>query len=162
MRVTIISDKCLTFASLFQAFYLFLFLGAAVAYVISADSIRGELGATTPYDNSSVHQIFLLEFLMTFLLVAVVLSVIDPHRGAKGLGSTPLAIGVCVAGCLCSGIPYTGSLNPVRTLGPAVMMGIWKFHWVYWAATMLGGFVAGLVYRFILKVKYRGYNLDEQ
>ncbi|CAD0197944.1 unnamed protein product [Chrysodeixis includens] len=136
--------------------------GAAVAHVISAESIRGNLGATIPYEHSSSLQTFLLEFLMTFLLVAVVLSVLDPYRGAKGLGSTPLAIGVCIAGCICSGTPYTGSLNPVRTLGPAVIMGIWKFHWGYWAATMLGGFVAGLVYRFILRIKYRVYQFDEQ
>ncbi|KAJ8720408.1 hypothetical protein PYW07_012451 [Mythimna separata] len=137
-------------------------LGAAVAYAVSSDAIKGNLGATVPFPYSKAVQIFVLEFLMTFLLVAVVLSVTDYARGARGLGSSSLAIGICITGCLCSSLPYTGSLNPVRTLGPAVVMNIHHMHWVYWVAPLLGGLVAGLVYRCVLGVCRKNLVLEQE
>nr|XP_021181091.2 aquaporin AQPAn.G [Helicoverpa armigera] len=134
--------------------------GAAVAHAVSSKGIRGNLGATIPYEHTEPMQVFALEFLMTFLLVAVVLSVIDLRRGARGLGSASLAIGLCVSGCLCSCLPYTGSINPARTLGPAVIMNIYDVHWAYWAGPILGGFNAGLFYRVVLRVHREEYNLE--
>ena len=43
---------------------------------------------------------------------------------------------------LCGGVvtgPFTGgSFNPARSLGPAVIGGVWTAHWLYWAAPILG------------------------
>ncbi|XP_022826737.1 aquaporin AQPAn.G-like [Spodoptera litura] len=136
--------------------------GSAVAYLVSAAKIRGNLGATLPYTETRHEQAFALEFLMTFLLVSVVLSVLDSKRGSRGLGSSPLAIGMCITGCYCASIPYTSSLNPVRSLGPAVMMGIYDAVWVYWAGPLSGGLVAGIVYRFFLGVSHYEYNLRKR
>ncbi|KAH9640048.1 hypothetical protein HF086_017609 [Spodoptera exigua] len=136
--------------------------GSGVAYLVSVEKIKGNLGATVPYTETRSDQAFALEFLMTFLLVSVVLSVLDPKRGSRGLGSSPLAIGICITGCLCSSIPYTSSLNPVRSLGPAVIMGIYEVFWVYWVGPLLGGLVAGIVYRFVLGVTHNEYILRKQ
>ncbi|KAJ8719836.1 hypothetical protein PYW08_012011 [Mythimna loreyi] len=136
--------------------------GARVAYAISAEMIREQLGATVPFEHSTRGQIFAWEFLMTFLLVAVVLSVTDYDRGARGLGSSSLAIGICITGCISASHPYTGSLNPVRSLGPAVVMGVYNSHCIYWAGPLLGGLVAGLVYRFVLGVNRRENSLEEE
>ncbi|XP_075977005.1 aquaporin-like [Anticarsia gemmatalis] len=129
--------------------------GAAVAYAVAANSLRGNLGATTPYSQSEVPEIFALEFLMTFLVVAVTLSVTDMNRGARGLGSGPLAIGLAITACICACHPYTMSMNPIRSLGPALMTNIWYDHWVYWVGPLAGGSVAGLVYRFLLSPVYK-------
>ncbi|XP_034833101.1 aquaporin AQPAe.a-like [Maniola hyperantus] len=125
-------------------------LGAFVAYAVTHSNLRQDLGATIPHKDLRADQVFGLEFIMTFILVSVVLSVLDTRRCDRGLGSGPLAIGLSITACQVSAFLYTGSLNPIRSLGPAVVMNIWTKHWVYWLGPILGGVAAGLTYRFIL------------
>jgi len=47
-------------------------------------------------------------------------------------------------------VPLTGaSVNPARTFGPALISGFWEFHWLYWAAPILGGIIAGLIMNYV-------------
>lgn len=41
------------------------------------------------------------------------------------------------------------SVNPARTFGPALISGFWEFHWLYWAAPILGGIIAGLIMNYV-------------
>ncbi|KOB69713.1 Aquaporin AQP-Gra1 [Operophtera brumata] len=107
--------------------------------------------------------IFALELLLTFLIVGVALSVTDHTRGAKGLGSAPLAIGLSITACESSCTFYSVGMNPVRMLCPAVVAAWstkahhtsndWSRIWIYCAAPLVGGLLAGLVYRFVLNLK---------
>lgn len=44
------------------------------------------------------------------------------------------------------------SLNPARSLAPALLHGEWQHHWVYWVGPLLGSAVAVLVHRLVLRV----------
>ena len=63
-------------------------------------------------------------------------------------------------------VPLTGaSVNPARTFGPALISGFWEFHWLYWAAPILGGIIAGLIMNYRLcktrqKKKHNFYNTN--
>jgi aquaporin Z len=97
------------------------------------------LGATLP--SGSVGQSFWLEVILTAMLMMTVLSV---STGAKEKGVTAaIAIGGVVglealfAGPICG-----ASMNPARSLGPALMSGQTQHLWVYLVATTLGAVLA--------------------
>lgn len=116
-------------------------IGSLIAYFLTDDSHRGTLSASLHHQSITAFQAFGLEVLMTFVLVSVFLSI-----GAYNL-TGPLVTGLCLTGCQCSAVGLTASLNPAKSLGPAVVMGIWKDHWIYWAGPLLGGLLAGSLRR---------------
>ncbi|NJR42962.1 MAG: MIP family channel protein [Akkermansiaceae bacterium] len=97
------------------------------------------LGATLP--SGSVSQSFLLEVILTAMLMLVILSV---STGEKEKGITAaIAIGatVCLeamfAGPICG-----ASMNPARSLAPAIVSGNFQHLWLYPVATILGALIA--------------------
>jgi aquaporin rerated protein, invertebrate len=50
---------------------------------------------------------------------------------------------------ICSGAFTGGSLNPARSLGPAIFANQWENHFVYWIGPLVGAIVAGFLYRFV-------------
>mgnify|MGYP003339735601 CR=1 FL=1 len=118
--------------------------GAALLVFVLGGADSG-LGATLPAEGVSVAQTIVLEAILTFLLVNAVLhtAVKDPDNRLAGL-----AIGLTLVAAILMGGPLTGaSLNPARTLGPAVFTGTLDMVWIYLAGTGLGAAIAGLVYR---------------
>lgn len=119
------------------------------------EPIRGAtgLGMTTIDPTITVGQGFGIEFFITFVLILVVFGAAADDENAPNVkGSAPLAIGLSITTCHLFAIPFTGSsMNPARTFGPAVILGNWENHWVYWLGPILGGITASIVYQLVLK-----------
>lgn len=78
---------------------------------------------------------FLAEFLLTFVLMAVVLSVNNSRFGRW----TGLVVGLIVATFITVEAPLSGmSMNPARSFASAAVSGIWTHLWVYFVAPPLG------------------------
>ncbi|KAM6294478.1 aquaporin-2-like [Aegotheles albertisi] len=86
------------------------------------------------------------ETFATFQLALAAFAATDrasPHPGVA-LGSA------VAAGALAAGPVSGGSMNPARSLGPAIVTGTWDDHWLYWLGPVLGSVLAGFSYEFIL------------
>ncbi|HID07678.1 MAG TPA: MIP family channel protein [Armatimonadetes bacterium] len=127
--------------------------GALVAsilhWVIFGSVARKALfGATSP--TGSYLTSFTLEIVLTFFLMFVIMAVATDKRCAPGVAG--LAIGMTVGLCALFGGPISGaSMNPARSLGPAIVAGIegLKVLWIYLIAPPIGAIIASLAYEFI-------------
>jgi aquaporin Z len=103
------------------------------------------LGATIPL-NGNWLQSLILETVLTFILMFVILGSGLDRRAHIGFAG--IAIGLTVGLEAAFMGPITGaSMNPARSLGPALIGGIWEHHWVYWVAPIWGAQLAVAVYR---------------
>jgi aquaporin NIP len=97
------------------------------------------LGATLP--AGSEMQSFILETVLTFLLMLTILSV---STGAKEKGVTAgIAVGAVIALEAMFAGPICGaSMNPARSLAPALLSGHFEHLWIYLAAPLAGAWAA--------------------
>jgi aquaporin Z len=100
------------------------------------------LGATSPAGTAL--QSWVMEFVLTLVLVVVILSV---STGAKEKGvSAGVAVGAVIAlEALFAGPVSGASMNPVRSLAPAIVAGRLEYLWVYLTAPVAGALAAVLV-----------------
>ncbi len=133
------------------------FLGAAVLYIIASGNLNFSVadgfasngyGAHSPggYDRFSC---FVAEMVLTFFFLTVILGSTDA-RAPKGFA--PIAIGLTLTLILLVGIPVTNaSVNPARSTGPALFVGGWALGqlWLFWVAPIVGGLLAGWLYRWL-------------
>ncbi|MGY1616045.1 MIP/aquaporin family protein [Geodermatophilus sp. SYSU D00691] len=125
--------------------------GAALTWAVGGSRARdeGRLGATVPADDVSAVRAFLVETLVTFVLVLVVVSVATDER-AQG-AAAPVAVGLALAAGIFVAGPLTGgAVNPARAFGPDVLAGEFAPLWIYLLAPTLGGVLAAVVYDRVL------------
>ena len=109
----------------------------------------GSLGATVLAEGVSPAQGLVLELILTFFLANTVLNAAVSGKGGIAAG---LAIGLTLTFAILMGGPLTGgSLNPARTLGPAVATGNFANIWVYFVGQIAGGVIAGLLYKTVFE-----------
>jgi MIP family channel proteins len=98
--------------------------------------------------DSNVWQAAGIEAILTFFLVSAIYQ--SAVHGKAG-NLAPLAIGFTLVACILAGGVYTGaSLNPARTLGPAIAAGDLSYVVPYFIGIFGGGALAGFVHRYIL------------
>jgi glycerol uptake facilitator protein len=143
--------------------YLAAQLGGAI---IGAGAILGVLGHRASEVGLGVAnyaapvgwaQAFTAEFVGTFILVFTIFGVI--HRKASA-GFAGVAIGLVVFAAIIPVAPATGaSINPARTFGPMLVQQLaggtvkWAQLPVYWAAELLAGVCAALLYGLISRTR---------
>ena len=132
-------------------------IGSALLYSIAignpsyslANNGLGQNGYGTASPNGySMTSAFIAEIVLTFIFLFVVFGATSPNapRGFAGI-----AIGLCLTLIHLVGITIDGtSVNPARSLGPAVIVGGTALSqlWLFWAAPIIGGLLAALVWRF--------------
>jgi len=113
-------------------------LASATLYFLFPGSVT--MGQTLPLNDNWL-QSFVLELILTFILMFVILNV---STGAKEKGITAaLAIGGVVAFEATFAGPICGaSMNPARSIGPALFSGDLTHLWLYIVATTLGAVLA--------------------
>jgi len=135
-------------------------LKEVLPYVIS--QVAGALLASTllkvlfPDDDTlgtalpagSEMQSFILELIITFFLMLVIISV---AHGSKEQGMfAGLAIGSTIMLNIIFAGPITGgSMNPARSLAPAILSGHFEHLWIYILAPILGACAAVLTWNYI-------------
>lgn len=129
--------------------YLLAQFGAATlaaATVLVTVGSQAKLGATVP--STGVAEAIVIEVVLTFFLMFVIVGVATDARASGQMAA--LAIGGTVALAALMGGPLTGaSMNPARSLGPALLAGVVDGQLIYLLAPPLGAVLGGFAYRFV-------------
>ncbi|MDE1918070.1 MAG: aquaporin Z [Sphingomonadales bacterium] len=105
-------------------------------------------GALSP-GGYSLYACFIIEVVLTLGFLVVILGSTDTRAPS---GFAPIAIGLALTLIHLISIPVTNtSVNPARSLGPALFVGglALKQVWLFWAAPLIGGVLGGITYRLI-------------
>ena len=122
--------------------------GALLAALLIRSSLGTDahLGATLP--SGSQAQSFVWELVLTFFLMFVIMAVATDTRAVGEAAA--IAIGGTVGLDAMFGGPISGaSMNPARSLGPALVGGDLHALWLYIAAPLIGAGLGGLTYQFV-------------
>jgi aquaporin Z len=129
--------------------------GALLAslFVMSVIGTEAALGANTPDYAYPLPLVFGIEVLATALLMAVICLVVYT-KGLRGFG------GLVIGGMVGLDIFFLAfisgaSMNPARSLAPALLSGVFGNLWLYWTATFIGSSAVALLVRKKFKLQHR-------
>jgi glycerol uptake facilitator-like aquaporin len=113
-----------------------------VKYVIGTEAY---LGANAPNYAFPLPLIFGIEILASALLMVVIFAVVYT-KGLRGFG------GIVIGGIVGLDIFFLAfisgaSMNPARSLAPAILSGVMTNLWLYWTATFIGTSTVALLFR---------------
>jgi MIP family channel proteins len=121
-------------------------ISAALVLLAVWPSQPAELGATVPAVGLGSAVVY--EVLLTAFLMFVIMAVATDTRAVGAAAA--IAIGGTIGLGALFGGPVTGaSMNPARSLGPALASGTWTDFWVYLAGPVLGAAAGALAYQLV-------------
>ncbi|KAM3191644.1 hypothetical protein ACQJBY_069111 [Aegilops geniculata] len=132
---------------------IFYWVAQLLGAIVGAFLVQFCTGVASPTHGLSGVGAFegvVMEIIVTFGLVyTVYATAADPKKGSLGT-IAPIAIGFIVGANILVAGPFSGgSMNPARSFGPAVASGDFTNIWIYWAGPLIGGGLAGVVYRYL-------------
>lgn len=113
-----------------------------VKYAIGTEA---NLGANAPDYHFPILVIIGIEVLATALLMAMILATVHT-RGLKGIGWAAIGAMIGIDIFFLSFISGA-SMNPARSLAPALVSGYLNDLWLYWTATFIGTGIVASIYR---------------
>ncbi len=143
------------------AYWIAQLFGAVAAAALLRGSLGdvAHVGATLP--SGSQGQSFLWELVMSAFLMFVVLAVATDTRAVGEAAA--LAIGGTIGLDAMFGGPISGaSMNPMRSLGPALVSGDLHALWLYIVAPVAGASVGGLAYQFVRGEQQRAETVEQR
>ena len=119
--------------------------GATLAAIFLRLSLGDDASLGVTHPSGSDAQAFAWELVLTAVLMLVITAV---ATDARALGqAAAIAIGGTVALCALVGGPISGaSMNPARSLGPALVTGDLGGLWIYLMAPVVGASIGAIVY----------------
>jgi aquaporin Z len=132
-------------------------IGAALLYVIARGapdfSAANGFAANGYAEHSPGHYDVLSCFITEVVMTAMFLFIImGATHGRAPVGFAPIAIGLGLTLIHLVSIPVTNtSVNPARSIGPALFAGSWALGqlWMFIVAPIIGGILGGIIYRYI-------------
>lgn len=104
---------------------------------------------TAIHKDISLMQGFIAEVIATAILMFMNCGIWD-IRNERNTDSVGIRVALAVTVLCMSVAPYTGcSMNPARSLGPAIWNNSWRDHWVFWFGPIGGSLLASIMYRSI-------------
>jgi len=130
-------------------------IGAFVGSLLLALLLGGfkTLGANGLVGNTTIWVALVVEIILTFIFTTTILGVTDKKENGHATG---IVIGLTLTLVHLFGLPFTGtSVNPARSLAPAVLQGGAALSnvWIFILAPIIGAILAGLFYKYVLKEK---------
>lgn len=135
-------------------------VGAGLLYLIASgkdgfDVVASGFAANGFGEHSpggySMMSALIAEFIATAFFLFVILGSTNKKSPA---GFAPIAIGLCLTLIHLLTIPITNtSVNPARSLGPAIFVGGWALTqvWLFFAAPIAGAVIGAITYKFVYK-----------
>ena len=136
--------------AIFAAAVLYLIASGQPGFDVHAGFAANGYGEHSPGKYSMLSAL-VTELVMTFMFVVIILGA--THTRAP-VGFAGLAIGFALALVHLVSIPVTNtSVNPARSTGQALFVGDWAVAqlWLFWLVPLIGGVLAGILYRVLLQ-----------
>ncbi|AEO61243.1 aquaporin-like protein [Thermothelomyces thermophilus ATCC 42464] len=132
--------------------------GIAAAAVVSALFPGPMMVATTLGGGASISQGLFIEMFLTAQLVFVIIMLAAEKHKSTFLA--PIGIGIAFFLAELIGVYFTGgSLNPARSLGPAVVNHSFPgYFWIYWVGPLLGSLLACAFYVLLKYLRWKECN----
>jgi aquaporin Z len=141
-------DRRLTFEDLL-GYWIFQFAGAILASLLMLIPFNHDLVKATATQPSSNGTALFIEITFTAIFVLVILHSTKSDRFG---GSALVAIPLTLLAIHFAAIPFSGSsVNPARSLGPALVGDQWHAFWIYVVGPAAGAVIAWIVYTVVIK-----------
>lgn len=129
------------------------FLGYGLIMLVTPPEFNNNLCLTLVHPLLEDYQGLIIEIIITAMLIIMCCATWDGRLSAQ-TDSVSIRLGLMLSGVFIATSQFTGSsLNPVRSLVPAIFHNSWKSHWIYWVGPTVGAVLASVTYKYAFFTK---------